>query len=670
MSCSVFTGLLLTAVSGFLFLYPNERLSEKSRKFIYYAVSAGIIVVRYIVMGLLLAGITVVPVVMAIKIAEEIRNSESKNELCRIAYHYGLPSALFLLAELLTTIKRISLFDMLFFGASAAFRHTIKYNYSVQFWILGVLFTYLCITLLRILFNNKVGSIIGIVLFAVFAITNYCVTSITGQPFLPSDIHLAATAFSVLGEVHLTFRNWTCLFISIIFVAAFIVGAIIFEKNKKWSSRAVRIFDVLEYTAFAALIIFSMNLQRKQVLLFDGVNRYSVVTNFLLELDYKLHFPADVDLFLPEPDKDTESDFKPNVIIIMNEAFSDLSATFGLETDKDPLTYFHALCEQYPHGITYSSVRGNNTCSSEWEAISGVSTGLTEKGAVIFQTHCIPMQSLVSAFNARGYSTLGLHPYFHSGYNRKRFYDALGFQKTIFSEDLGEEIEKVRNFISDKADYETLITEFENREKDTPFFCLNVTMQDHAGYKDDGGLEEKIEVDWNDDEFGSLHNYLTLLNESDNALHTLIEYFDSVEEPTVILFFGDHQPMLDTDFYKQYFGKDFEELTPVELEKVYEIPYLIWSNFPINTEELRERTSNNYLSSMLFGAAGIEKTAWMKKMDEAEAAFPIITANFTEAADGTVYSTEALLTDTEVNTEKLIQYQKYCYGILAGKSSN
>jgi len=151
------------------------------------------------------------------------------------------------------------------------------------------------------------------------------------------------------------------------------------------------------------------------VLLFDGHHKYGAIAHFVISGGVGLDFPDDVEQYLPQIDTDTVSNFKPNIIIIMNEAFSDLQSTFSLESNMDAIPFFHQLCEKYPYGISYSSVRGNNTCSTEFELLSGVSTALTAKGATIYESNAVPMQTLVRAMNARGYETVGIHPYYSTG---------------------------------------------------------------------------------------------------------------------------------------------------------------------------------------------------------------------------------------------------------------
>jgi phosphoglycerol transferase MdoB-like AlkP superfamily enzyme len=265
------------------------------------------------------------------------------------------------------------------------------------------------------------------------------------------------------------------------------------------------------------------------------------------------------------------------------------------------------------------------------------------------------MQTLVSSMNARGYETVGIHPYYRTGYNRDAVYDALGFDKTYFMDDF-EDAEYIHGFISDKSNYEMLIDCFEASE--APFFCFNVTMQNHAGYDDDGGLADKVTADVQGEVKTPLENYLTLLHESDKALEYLISYFETVEEPTVILFVGDHQPMLGKSFYEEQIGKLQDDFSVEDMAQMYEIPYLIWANYPLNMEDAPAETSMNYLSEILFSVAGIERTPWMEMLAEYRREYPIVTSNFMRQGEGSIVPLSV--------SDTLAEYQKYCYGILWG----
>ena len=504
------------------------------------------------------------------------------------------------------------------------------------------------------LLGDRIGSITAATIAAVFGITNFCVLSITGQPFVFSDLKIAGTAFSVLSAQSVSKSGVLTLAAAVLFWLGYCVAV--------WLMTGKQVYETKQYLLRLVPAVLAANLMyfgvlisadlADVVLLFDGHHKYGAIAHFVISGGVGLTFPEDVEQYLPQKNTDTVSDFKPNVIVIMNEAFSDLQTTFDLETNQDAIPYFRSLCESYPNGISYSSVRGNNTCSTEFENLSGVSTALTAKGATIYESNAVPMQTLVSAMNARGYETVGIHPYFRTGYNRDAVYDALGFDSTYFMDDF-EDAEYIHGFVSDKSNYEKLIDCFEASE--APFFCFNVTMQNHAGYDDDGNLPDKVTAETNND---ALNNYLTLLHESDKALEYLISYFETVDEPTVILFVGDHQPMLGRVFYEEEFKKSEQDFSIEDITHMYEIPYLIWANFPLNMDDAPAETSMNYLSEILFSVAGIERTPWMEQLSDYREAYPVVTVNFMKEHDGDFVPLTL--------QGELEQYQKYCYGILWG----
>ena len=509
----------------------------------------------------------------------------------------------------------------------------------------------------RRLFGERIGNLTAATISAVFSITNFCVLSITGQPFVFSDLKIAGTAFSVLSSQSVSKGGVLTLTCAVLFWIAYCIIIWFTSEKSEWEAKSylLRLLPaVLTANLMYFGVLFSADLA-DVVLLFDGHHKYGAIAHFVISGGVGLDFPEDVEQYLPQKDTDIVSNFMPNIIIIMNEAFSDLQKTFHLESNMDAIPFFHQLCEKYPHGISYSSVRGNNTCSTEFELLSGVSTALTAKGATIYESNAVPMQTLVSAMNARGYETVGIHPYYRTGYNRDAVYNALGFDKSLFMDDF-EDAEYIHGFISDKSNYEKLIESYKAADK--PFFCFNVTMQNHAGYDDDGNLSDKVTAETNRDSGDALNNYLTLLHESDKALKYLISYFESVEEPTVILFVGDHQPMLGKSFYEEQIGKLLDDFSVEDVSRMYEVPYFIWANYDLDSAAAPEQTSMNYLSEVLFSVAGMTKTPWMEMLSEYRLEYPIVTSNFMRQGKGDIVSLSV--------SDTLAEYQKYCYGILWG----
>ena len=79
-----------------------------------------------------------------------------------------------------------------------------------------------------------------------------------------------------------------------------------------------------------------------------------------------------------------------------------------------------------------------------------------------------------------------------------------------------------------------------------------------------------------------------MIKMSDKALKELVHYFEKVDEPTVIVFFGDHQPDLEETFYNRLLHTDIQKLEGEDLEQLYKVPFLIWANYDIKEENVEK----------------------------------------------------------------------------------
>ncbi|WP_243413515.1 LTA synthase family protein [Pseudoflavonifractor phocaeensis] len=315
-----------------------------------------------------------------------------------------------------------------------------------------------------------------------------------------------------------------------------------------------------------------------------------------------------------------------NLIVIMDEAFSDFSVLPGVETSQDPLPFLHSLTENTVKGYVYSSVFGGTTANSEYEFLTGNTTALLPTGTVPYQMYVNgETPSLVGQMKDLGYTCVAMHPYYSSGWNRPAVYSYFGFDETHFQQDFTQ-IYRIREYISDQTDFENLIRRYEAKEAGERLFVFNVTMQNHSGYNQAWtNLEREITLTQPDDSRytgDGVDQYLNLVHETDQALAYLIDYFSSVEEPTMICVFGDHQPQVETSFYQVVLGN-----APAmeELQKKQMTPFFIWANYDIPEAEGME-LSINYLSALLTETANLPQTGYQKFLRRLETALPVINA--------------------------------------------
>ena len=183
----------------------------------------------------------------------------------------------------------------------------------------------------------------------------------------------------------------------------------------------------------------------------------------------------------------------------------------------------------------------------------------------------------------------------------------------------------IRRYVSDQSDYETLYSITDRAEGD-PAFIFNVTMQNHSSYAQGwNNLEKTITLPTEQRTADTTaEQYLSLMRASDDALRDLIAHYEQSPEPTMIVFFGDHQPPLKNAFYEQLYGKPLDQRTTEEVLKQYATPFFLWTNYDIQERE-DVVLSPNYLGVPTAKAAGLPLTGFMSFLSQLFEELPVIT---------------------------------------------
>lgn len=345
----------------------------------------------------------------------------------------------------------------------------------------------------------------------------------------------------------------------------------------------------------------------------------------------------------------------PNIIVVMNESFSDLGVLGELETNRDYMPYLHSLQQGAPNTVTGMlnvSVCGGNTANSEFEFLTGNTMAFLPQGSVPYQQYINgERETLASHLKKLGYQTVATHPYNATGWERDTVYPWMGFDRSIFLEGYGNAA-RVRNYVSDDSCVDKIIEFYEHKNDGQPLFVFNVTMQNHGGYQDFfSNFTPEITAGLNN---FSLDQYLSLVELSDQSLEKLISYFSKVDEKTVVVFFGDHQPndTVAASVLAQN-GMAWNALTEEELKLRYQVPYVIWANYDIK-EAQNADTSANYLGAEVLARAGVPTYGYQNFLLELKEDYPVISTVRRVGADGNENS--AVEENEKMETYRKLQY--------------
>ena len=159
-------------------------------------------------------------------------------------------------------------------------------------------------------------------------------------------------------------------------------------------------------------------------------------------------------------------------------------------------------------------------------------------------------------------------------------------------------------------------------------------------------------------EYPKAETYLSLINESDRALETLIYYLQQLDQPTMLIMFGDHYPNVEEAFYEELYGKKIEDLDLEETQLRDQTPYIIWTNY--ESESVQENMSANYLGAYILEKAGLSMSKYDKFLLQLKKEIPIIGMRAIEDNNGKWFDMNSLPQKYAelINNYKILQYNK------------
>lgn len=561
------------------------------------------------------------------------------------------------------------LFPAAVFMLTEYFSHN-PFSISPKLFAFNLIFCYAAALLLLALTGSMKAAIaVCTAVPMIFGIANYYVRQFRGNPLFPWDLKSIGIAADVADNYTFTVPWHVCVTVcAILFVIQLGFLCTPRIRIKFWYLRLPAALVCIATVVFAGLYVQSDTGVSKL-----GMYPYLFTPTVVYDrngtavtLAYTLQFTSvekpdgystsSVEEIMDGYEDDAVPDDLPNVIVIMNEAFSDLRTAADYPEAIPVTPYIDALSENTVKGNLHVSVKGGNTANTEYEFLTGLSMLYMPPGSVPYQQQLHgETPNLASRLTSLGYTAVGMHPYGASGWNRNTVYKWFGFDSTYFSSDF-KGSEKLRGYYTDWATYEKIINLYEEKDYGTPLFVFDVTMQNHGGYtKQYTDLDVQTMVDRIPTR-GVTNTYLTLINKSDEAFGKLVEYFKNADEDTIILMFGDHQPNdnVVTPLWNVFGGKPEEGSVDEQLAR-YTVPFVMWANFDIE-EETNVDTSANYLAALLCKKAGIPLSAYQNYLCDLMTDYPVLTAGHYSDSTGKYYDTSDAKQLEELKNYGMISY--------------
>jgi len=565
----------------------------------------------------LIANQTIFMLLVCILFISRLRHSAIFLEIMRAVL---VPFILFLTQEVLNVAKMAPI--QVFF----------PFDLKRYFGFFGAMVIFILVYFLfyAIVGRGTIAMIIMVIAGVSIGLANHFKIIMRGDPAVPWDIFAAGIAAKIsTNYVFKVSIQFVCAILLIVLIA--IVLRMTHTPPRKSIRRRILFFGIcaVAFSGFIFGIILNRPLLKRYDISYElfpplqSYNENGTMMALALHLNhfYKTGENVDVDVniaditdaykvrweALQEGNGKSSSDIRPNVICIMSEAFSDVRELRDTQTNIPFSPFYDSLKEEAMNGKLAVSVFGGGTCNTEFEFLTGFSVRNLLAGSSVYNqyVHKSLPTALPNVFKENGYQTLAIHPFDGAWWNRSEKYPFLGFDRFLTQEDFVEP-SYTREYISDAEAFSRLIEEYEKKDQNTKLFSFLVTMQNHADYTnawDSQKYDIKIE-NFAGYDFSATEHYLSLLRESDDALKDLITYFQNEDEPTIIVFFGDHKPFLDPDFYSTLLEADLGNISIRECVDIYTTPYFVWANYPLDLED-QSIISPNLLGQRVLDMAGV-----------------------------------------------------------------
>lgn len=436
----------------------------------------------------------------------------------------------------------------------------------------------------------------------IFGLLNYVnLLKVDGRddPFVPADITLLREALQATGEYRLD-MHFGIVAIMLLSTAAMIFLGVYLGKNRKHRP-VVRIVGAVLCLAVFVTCFFTVYRDKELYASFPVTNP-SNISGVFNELGFNYCFLYYMELYaVDKPDGYSEDAVKgyiddftpsvahdakqPQVLFIMCEAFSDLNdnAVFTYSDDEHPLHGYYEVIgsDNCISGHIVVPNFGAGTANTEFDVITGMQTNLiSQTSNSALRSFHKGTPSMAHTLGALGYDTLFMHPGDNWFYARDSAMSFLGFDDKLFVGDLGTAA------TSDDGFLDALKAQLESRTANgEKLFTYATTIQNHQAYNyskypnvDIPKVQTSVNLSAEAEEYLSVYTYG--IKCSSDMLLELTEYLNSLDEPYVLVFFGDHLPNLGPDYlsYREL-GLDIgDNSTSEQILDSCSVPYLIWGN--------------------------------------------------------------------------------------------
>lgn len=501
--------------------------------------------------------------------------------------------------------------------------------------------------ILSIVKNTSKATTIFSCFFTIILLINQTKIIYTGEPIYFSDINFLNKISDLTQMLSTNIVSMSIKNIILIIVLGLILF-IIAKWNKKYDFKITNIkprIIIASISIIAIIILFAPIPYTKEIYLnlFFGMNKHEDYNSYTTNYDFYIRNTLMSGMYgvllnnrFSEPENYDEKELedilemssqnissknneKPNIIVVFSESFWDIDRLEEVKFDKQVAANYKKLSGE-GHAINLiSCTYGGMSENVAFELLTGGKLNYFSNGYIpimsLYQrTNSEQIPSLIKELKNNNYETK--IAFGKDYYNSEKAFLKMGFDEYLEVEQNNENTKG--QYVSDEYMTDLIINNLQNKEKDKKLFYMVETIQNHMTYTINKYSQYDINIEQSgldEDMNNTLVSYAQGVYDADQQLNRLYEYIQNFQEPTIILFLGDHLPYLYTEKGKNVIDKLEYFNTEDELQNTlrkYNTQSIILSNYEFEYENIPQYLSADLLLTSIINQTGIEVSNYYK----------------------------------------------------------
>lgn len=313
---------------------------------------------------------------------------------------------------------------------------------------------------------------------------------------------------------------------------------------------------------------------------------------------------------------------KPNIIMIFSEAFWDVTKISEVKFNTNPIEKYNELKK---NGKTINLLVpsfGGMSENVSMEILTGEKMNYFANGYIPIMSlykekNSSRIPSLIKELKNNDYSSKIV--FGHDYYNAKQAFESIGFDTYLNYYNTQAYPDNIKGEeLSDKYMMDEVINELDNKAEGSKIFYMASTIENHMPFDKSKFANYDIEITESTltkQEQEQVLVYAQGLYDASNEISRLYEFVKEYDEPTIIIFLGDHLPYLYNDKNEllinniEYFNTNDEK---ENIYRKYSTEALILSNYNVNLDEIPTYMGTDMLLNSVLNNMNIKLSNYYK----------------------------------------------------------